>query len=69
MENKKWYTYTHSIIMLSIIGVLIILLILLVLSNIEKNAKVKEEQIIAQNPEVVFPLMEDTGLILFYQKI
>ena len=37
--------------------------------DIAKSAKVKEGQIVAQNPDVVFPLMEDTGLILFYQKI
>lgn len=39
MENKKWYTYTHSIIMLSIIGVLVVLLISLSLINTEKNTK------------------------------
>ena len=33
-----------------------------------KLARVKEEQILNQNPEVVFPVEEDTPLILFYQK-
>ncbi len=35
--------------------------------DIAKEARVKEELILAQNPEVVFPLSEDTGLVLFYQ--
>lgn len=39
MENKKWYSYTHSIIMLSAIGVLVVLLISLILINTEKNTK------------------------------
>ena len=39
MENKKWYSHTHSIIMLSIIGVLVLLLISLILINAEKNTK------------------------------
>jgi len=30
--------------------------------------KVKEEQIVVQNPNIMFPLEEDTSLILFYQK-
>lgn len=34
-----------------------------------KAAKVKEEQILSQNPEVIFPVEEDTPLVLFYQKI
>ena len=37
--------------------------------EVAKHARVKEEQIIAQNPEVVFPVNEDTPLVLFYQKI
>lgn len=37
--------------------------------DIAKESKVKEEQLIAQNPEAVFPLQEDESLILFYQKI
>lgn len=36
--------------------------------DIAKSAKVKEEQVLAQNPDVVFPLSEDSSLILFYQK-
>ena len=31
--------------------------------------KVKEEQIVAQNPEVAFPVSEDTPIVLFYQKL
>ncbi len=37
--------------------------------TVAKNAKVKEEQIVAQNPEVVFPTIEDTPLVLFYQRV
>lgn len=37
--------------------------------DIAKRNKVKEEQIIAQNQEVVFPLIQDTGFILFFQKL
>ena len=37
--------------------------------EIAKEAKVKEEMLILQNPEVEFPLQEDKYLILFYQKI
>lgn len=37
--------------------------------DIAKIAKVKQEQITTQNPDVVFPLSEDTNLILFYQKV
>ena len=33
-----------------------------------KLARVKEEQILFQNPDVIFPVEEDTPLILFYQK-
>ena len=36
--------------------------------EVAKHAKVKEEQIVAQNPEVVFPVSEDTPIVLFYQK-
>ncbi len=37
--------------------------------EIAKEARVKEEMLVMQNPEVVFPLQEDKYLILFYQKI
>lgn len=37
--------------------------------DIAKLARVKEEQIIAQNPEVVFPTVDDTPLVLFEQRI
>ena len=37
--------------------------------DIAKNAKVKEEQIVAQNADVTFPCSEDTTLILFFQRI
>ena len=37
--------------------------------EVAKTAKVKEEQIVAQNPEVTFPVNEDTPLVLFYQKV
>ena len=36
--------------------------------DIAKEMKVKEEQIVVQNPNIMFPLEEDTSLILFYQK-
>ena len=36
--------------------------------EVAKHAKVKEEQISSQNPEVVFPVNEDTPIVLFYQK-
>ncbi len=36
--------------------------------DIAKEAKVKEEVILAQNPDVVFPLAEDAGIVLYYQK-
>ncbi len=36
--------------------------------DIAKQARVKEELILAQNPEITFPLTEDAGLVLFYQK-
>lgn len=37
--------------------------------NIAKNIKIKEEQILSQNPGVAFPLTDDSPLIIFYQKI
>lgn len=37
--------------------------------DIAKNARVKEEQVSTQNADVVFPLAEDTSLILFYQRV
>ncbi len=37
--------------------------------DVAKDARVKEEQIISQNPEVAFPVSEDTPLVLFYQRI
>lgn len=37
--------------------------------DISKKARVKEEQILNQNPDVIFPVAEDTSLILFYQKL
>ncbi len=37
--------------------------------DIAKQNKVKESQIITQNPDVVFPINEDCSLILFYQKV
>lgn len=37
--------------------------------EIAKNARVKEEQLITQNADVVFPLENDASLILFYQKV
>lgn len=36
--------------------------------DIAKDAKVKESQITSQNPEITFPLENDSSLILFYQK-
>lgn len=36
--------------------------------DIAKSACVREDLLIMQNPEVVFPLSEDQNLILFYQK-
>lgn len=36
--------------------------------DIAKEAGVKEDMLILQNPEIVFPLEEDKSLILFYQK-
>lgn len=37
--------------------------------DIAKHSKVKEEQVLSQNSDVIFPLAEDTSLILFYQRI
>ena len=37
--------------------------------DIAKQARVKEEQVSSQNADVVFPLVEDTSLILFYQRV
>ncbi len=37
--------------------------------DIAKRNKVKEEQLLVQNSDVVFPLIQDAGLILFYQKL
>ena len=36
--------------------------------EVAKYCKVKENQILMQNPDVVFPLADDTSLVLFYQK-
>lgn len=37
--------------------------------EVAKHAKVKEEQILSQNPELTFPVNEDTPIVLFYQKV
>jgi len=37
--------------------------------QVAKRNKVKEEQLLSQNVDVVFPLVQDTGLILFFQKL
>lgn len=37
--------------------------------DIAKDAKVKESQIVSQNPDITFPLENDNSLILFYQKL
>ena len=37
--------------------------------DIAKRNKVKQEQIIVQNQDVTFPLIQDTGFILFFQKL
>lgn len=37
--------------------------------DVAKRVKVKESQILSQNENIVFPLAEDTSLVLFYQKI
>lgn len=34
-----------------------------------KSARVREEQILSQNPEIIFPVEEDTPLVLFYQRL
>ncbi len=36
--------------------------------DIAKQARIKEEMLLLQNPEASFPLQEDKNLILFYQK-
>ena len=36
--------------------------------DVAKNAKVKEEQILHQNPELIFPLEQDANIIIYYQK-
>ncbi|MBQ8909294.1 MAG: DUF3794 domain-containing protein [Clostridia bacterium] len=36
--------------------------------DVAKGAHVKEEVILAQNPEVTFPVEKDTPLVLFYQR-
>ena len=37
--------------------------------DVAKDARVREEQILSQNPEVSFPTNEDTALVLFYQRV
>ena len=37
--------------------------------EVAKYCKVKENQVLSQNPDVVFPLLDDTSLVLFYQKL
>lgn len=37
--------------------------------EVAKKLCIKEEQLLAQNPNVIFPLAEDSSLILFYQKV
>lgn len=37
--------------------------------EIAKKARVKEEQILSQNPEVAFPVEKDVPLVLFYQRL
>lgn len=37
--------------------------------DIAKSVRVKEEQILAQNPDVVFPCEQDTPLVLFEQRL
>lgn len=36
--------------------------------ELAKQARVREDMLLAQNPEVVFPLEEDQNLVLFFQK-
>ncbi len=36
--------------------------------EIAKRNKVSQHQLVAQNADVVFPLIQDTGFVLFYQK-
>lgn len=37
--------------------------------DVAKRAKVKEVQLLSQNENVIFPLTEDSSLVLFYQKV
>lgn len=37
--------------------------------DVSKRYKIRQEQLVSQNPDVVFPLIQDTGFILFYQKM
>ena len=37
--------------------------------EVAKRNKVKEEQLVYQNSDVTFPLVQDTGFILFFQKL
>ena len=37
--------------------------------EVAKSARVKEEQILLQNPEVTFPVQDNTPLVLFYQRV
>ncbi len=37
--------------------------------DIAKEVRVKEDLLLAQNPEVVFPLQSNQNLVLFYQKV
>ena len=36
--------------------------------DVAKSARVKEEQILLQNPDVTFPIQDDVPLVLFYQR-
>jgi len=36
--------------------------------EIAKRNKVSESQLVAQNADAIFPLIQDTGFVLFYQK-
>lgn len=36
--------------------------------DVAKSARVREEQIISQNPDIIFPVEKDTPLVLFYQR-
>lgn len=37
--------------------------------DIAKKVRVKEEQLLSQNEDMIFPLAEDSSLVLFYQKV